>query len=214
MNLMNIIQQKLLDLARVHDIRDIKRVDLVEMVGCQYPSQITHHTNQLIKRGDLVLSGNRLIPSIKLAAGYFAIPVLGEADCGEATKFADGAIIDNIVVSPSFMKTKHPERIYSLIARGDSMNKARVNGDDETIEDGDFVLIEKVDNYIPDQNDIVVSNIGGLANIKRFHRETNRIVLLPESYRNDYYPIFIDSSDDYAIEGKVVGVVKAVKRSS
>lgn len=209
---MNIVQQKLLDLARVHDLRSIKRVDLVEMVGCEYPSQITHHMNQLIKRGDLVLSGNRLIPSIRLAAGYFRIPVLGEADCGEATKFADGGVIDNIVVSPAFIKSKHPERLYSLIARGDSMNKAKING--ELIEDGDFVLIEKLDGYIPDQDDVIVSNIGGLANIKRFHKEPNRVVLLPDSYRDDYYPIFIDSSDEFSVEGKVVGIVKSVQYSA
>ena len=209
---MNVIQQKLLDLARIHDLRSIKRVDLVKMVGCKYPSQITHHMNQLIKRGDLVLSSNRLIPSIKLAAGFFTIPVLGEADCGEATKFADGSAIDNIVVSPAFIKSKYPERLYALIARGDSMNKAQVNGD--TIEDGDFVFVEKLDGYVPQQNDIIVSNIGGLANIKRFHQEPNRIILLPDSYREDYYPIFIDSSDEFSIEGKVVGVVKAVKQVS
>ncbi len=212
MIIVNTIQQKLLDLARVHDIRNTKRVDLLEMVGCEYPSQITHHMNQLIKRGDLVLSGSRLIPSIRLTAGYFTIPVLGEADCGEATKFADGAVIDNIVLSPSLVKTKHPERLYSLIARGDSMDKAVVNGN--SIEDGDFVLIEKLEGYIPEQNDVIVSNIGGLANIKRFHREADRIVLLPDSYRNDYYPIFIDSSDEFAIEGQVIGVVKAVKQQT
>jgi SOS-response transcriptional repressor LexA len=205
----NVIQQKLLDLARVHDLRGFKRTELVSMVGCDYPSQITHHMNQLIKRGDLVLSGGKLIPSIKLSAGFFTIPVLGEADCGEATKFADGTIIDNIVVSPSFIKTKHPERLYSLIARGDSMNKANVAG--ENIEDGDFVLVEKIDSYMPNQDDIVVSNIGGLANIKRFHKETDRVVLLPDSYRDDYYPIFIDQNDEFLVEGKVVGVVKAVR---
>lgn len=208
---MNVIQQKLLDLARVHDLRSIKRVDLLEMVGCEYPSQITHHMNQLTKRGDLVLSGNRLIPSIKLAAGFFTVPVLGEADCGEATKFADGGVIDNIIVSPAFIKSKHPERIYSLIARGDSMNKANIDGD--FIENGDFVLIEKTEGYIPGQGDIIVSNIGGLANIKRFHKEPGRVVLLPDSYRDDYYPIFIDSSDEFNVEGKVVGVVKSVQFS-
>lgn len=209
---MNPIQQKLLNLARIHDLRSMKRVDLVEMIGCEYPSQITHHMNQLIKRGDLVLSGSRLIPSLKLTAGFFTIPVLGEADCGEATKFADGSVVDNIVVSPSFIKSKHPERLYSLIARGDSMNKTEINGNH--IEDGDFVLVEKLEGYIPQQNDVIVSNIGGLANIKRFHRESNRIVLLPDSYRNDYYPIFIDANDDFAVEGKVVGVVKAVRQAA
>ena len=132
---MNPIQQKLLDIAKLEDIERLRRVDLVEMVNCEYPSQITHHLKQLVKRGDLVRKDGRLVPALRTNAGLVMIPVMGEADCGEATRYADGRIVDNLAVSPSVLKPKLSERLYALVARGDSMNRATVEG--KTIENGD-----------------------------------------------------------------------------
>ena len=210
---MNPIQQKLLDIAKLQDIEQVRRVDLVEMVNCEYPSQITHHLKQLVKRGDLVRINDRLLPAIKTGSGLIRIPVMGEADCGEATKFADGQIVDNLSVSPSVIKkAKLTDKLYALIARGDSMNHARVN--DKEIESGDYLIIDKKDNYIPKNDDIVVSIIGGLANIKRLRRDNanKRILLLSDSYRQqDYAPIIIAEGDDFQIDGQVVDVIKGVE---
>lgn len=207
---MNLIQQKLLDIAKLEDISKLRRVDLVEMVGCEYPSQITHHLGQLVKHGDLVRKNGRLVPALVSGAGLVRIPVMGEADCGEATKFADGQIMDNLMVSPSIVHVKKPDRVYALIARGDSMNMSDVRG--KTIADGDYVIVEKIDGYAPQDGDVIVSNIGGLANIKRFRRDTanGRVLLLPESYKSGYSPVIIDENDDYTVEGRVVDVVKGV----
>lgn len=209
---MNPIQQKLLDIAKLENIEKLRRVDLVEMVNCEYPSQITHHLRQLVKRGDLVRKDGRLVPALATNAGVVRIPVMGEADCGEATKYADGRIVDHLAVSPSVIKPKLSERLYALIARGDSMNRAEVQG--KTIEDGDYIIIEKKDTYVPVDGDIVVSIIGGLANIKRLRRDNarQRLLLLSESHRQeDYAPIVISENDDFMVEGKVVDVVKGVK---
>lgn len=210
---MNPIQQKLLDIAKLQNIEDIRRVDLVEMVNCEYPSQITHHLNQLIKRGDLVRMGGKLIPALSSVSGLVRIPLMGEADCGEATKFADGRIVDNLAVSPSVLKkTKFTDKLYALIARGDSMNHARVNN--KEIQSGDYLIIEKKDNYVPKDDDIVVSIIGGLANIKRLRSDNanKRILLLSDSYRQqDYSPIIIDQADDFQVDGQVVDVIKGIK---
>lgn len=209
---MNPVQQKLLDIAKLQDIEAIRRVDLVQMVNCEYPSQITHHLGQLVKRGDLVRINNRLTPAIKTNAGLIRIPVMGEADCGEATKFADGRIVDNLAVSPSILNFKDIKgKLYALIARGDSMNHSRVNN--KEINSGDYIIIEKRDNYIPKDNEIVVSIIGGLANIKRLRRDNanKRILLLSDSYRqDDFAPIIISENDDFQVDGKVVDVIKGV----
>lgn len=210
---MNVIQQKLLDIAKIANIKELKRVDLMQMVNCEYPSQITHHLSQLIKRGDLINVDGRLVPAISTNAGLIRIPVMGEADCGEATKFADGRIVDNLAVSPSVLKTKITDRLYALIARGDSMNKAKVNG--KEITDGDYIIIEKKDNYVPVDGDIVASIIGGLANIKRLRRDNRnqRILLLSDSHRQqDYAPIIISEHDDFQVDGKVVDVIKGVDK--
>lgn len=206
---MNSIQEKILLLARTIDLEKTRRVDLVDLIGCKYPSQVTHHMNQLVKSGDLVRVSGKLVPAMKSIAGYITIPVMGEADCGEATRFADGRIIDNLVVSPSVINAKRPDRLYALIAKGDSMNAADVQG--KSIEDGDYVVVDKQDGYVPQDGDVIVSNIGGLANVKKFKREPGRIVLVSESVRQgDFSPIFIDDQDDYSVEGKVVDVIKAL----
>ena len=208
---MHQIQQKLLDIASLGDIESVRRVDLVEMVNCEYPSQITHHMNQLVKHGDLVRKGGKLVPALRTSSGLLTIPIMGEADCGEATKYADGRIVDNLAISPTVLKTKLTDRLYALIARGDSMNRAEVNG--KTIENGDYIIIEKKDNYQPKDGDIVVSIIAGLANIKRLRHDNRqkRILLLPESHRTDFAPIIIDEKDDFAVDGQVVDVIKGVK---
>lgn len=209
---MNPIQQKLLDIAKLQDITKLRRIDLVEMVNCEYPSQITHHLNQLVKRGDLVRKDGRLVPALSTNAGLLRIPVMGEADCGEATKYADGRIVDNLAVSPSVLKPKLSDKLYALIARGDSMNQAVVEG--KTIEDGDYIIVEKKDDYVPKDGDIIVSIIAGLANVKRLRRdnEQQRILLLSESRRQkDFAPIVISDQDDFSVDGKVVDIVKGVK---
>jgi SOS-response transcriptional repressor LexA len=90
------------------------------------------------------------------------------------------------------------------------MNSANIRG--KSIEDGDYIIVDKIDGYTPQDNDIVISNIGGLANVKRFKRELDRIVLLSESHRQrDFSPIFIDEQDDYTIEGKVVDIIKGIR---
>ncbi|NCU40999.1 hypothetical protein EOL73_04580, partial [Candidatus Saccharibacteria bacterium] len=202
---------KLLDIAKLGNIENLRRVDLVEMVNCEYPSQITHHLNQLVKRGDLVRKDGRLVPALKTNAGLLLIPVMGEADCGEATKYADGRLVDNLAVSPSMLQPKLSDKLYALVARGDSMNRAEVGG--KTIEDGDYIIIEKHDNYTPKDGDIIVSIIAGLANVKRLRRDNarQRILLLSESHRqSDFAPIIISENDDFAVEGRVVDVIKGV----
>lgn len=207
---MNPIREKILLLARTTDLESVRRVDLVDLVGCKYPSQVTHHIKQLIKSGDLVRVGGKLVPAMKSVAGYLTIPVMGEADCGEATRYMDGRVMDNLKVSPSLVKAKRPDRLYALIARGDSMNAANIAN--KAIEDGDYIIIDKIDGYMPQDNDIVISNIGGLANVKKFKHEPGRVVLLSDSHRQrDFSPIFIDGQDDYTIEGKVVDVIKGIK---
>ena len=209
---MHWIQEKLLQIASLNDIDDLRLVDLVEMVGCEHPSQIKHHKQQLINKEKLVRKGERLVPALETKQSLLTIPVLGEADCGEATRYADGRIVDNLAVSPSVLKTKFTERMYALLARGDSMNRAKVN--DKTIEDGDYIVIEKKDDYTPKDGDIVVSIIAGLANIKRLRRDNvnQRVLLLSESYRQeDFAPIIISEQDDFVVDGRVVDVIKGVK---
>ena len=68
-----------------------------------------------------------------------------------------------------------------------------------------------------EDNEIVVSIIGGLANIKRLRRDNanKRILLLSDSYRpDDFAPIIISENDDFQVDGKVVDVIKGINNEN
>lgn len=208
---MHWIQATLLDLAKAHDIAGMRRAELVRLVGCRYQSQIDHHLRRLLSAGALVEKDGRFVPAITSGAGLLRIPIMGEADCGEATKFADGRVVDYLTVSPSVINTKNTNSIYALVAKGNSMDNADVSG--KTISDGDYVIVQRKNAYEPGDGEIIVSDVGGLVNVKRFRRDSanNRIVLVSDSHRQqDFTPIIISEFDDYSILGKVVDVIKGV----
>lgn len=206
---MHWIQEGLLDLASVHNIAAMRRAELVRLVGCKHQSQIDHHLERLIDSKQLLRKNGRLVPALSSSGSLLRIPVMGEADCGEATKFADGRIVDYLSVSPSILSVELVDDVYALLARGDSMNRAAVSG--KEIENDDYIIVQRKDAYEPRDGDIVVSDIGGLANVKRFKRDKGRIILVSDSYRQqDFAPIVISEHDDYNILGQVIDVVKAV----
>jgi len=210
---MHWIQVKLLDLAKVHDINSMRRAHLVRLVGCNHQSQIDHHLKRLIAGRQLVRRGARLVPALASSEPLLRLPIMGEADCGEATRYADGRVVDYLAVSPTIVNLKSTDGVYVLVARGDSMNRAEVHG--KRIEDSDYIIVQHEDSYEPNENEIVVSNIGGLANVKRFRRDSmhGRIVLMPDSYRQQAFaPIIISEYDDYSVVGRVIDVVKGVMK--
>lgn len=210
---MHEIQSKLLSLAQLEDITKIRRVDLVKKIGCKYPSQITHHLNQLIKRQDLIRRNGRLIPNLTTDKGLISIPIMGEADCGKPTKYADGRIMDHLKISPSLIKTNDIQQIYALLAKGNSMNNCLINN--KSICHNDYVVVCKKSGMNIQNNEIVVSIINGVANIKRFLKDdqNKRIVLLSDSNTPDKFaPIFIDNQDEFFIDGIVIDVIKGYSR--
>jgi len=88
------------------------------------------------------------------------------------------------------------------------MNQANVKG--KSIEEGDFVIVEK-NQGTPANGDYVVSTIDGLANIKKFiFDEPNKQIILVSESSLDLPPIYIHQDDysAYLVCGKVVEVIK------
>ncbi|MEK7599903.1 MAG: S24 family peptidase [Patescibacteria group bacterium] len=214
---MHKIQKKLLSLASLEDISKLTYREIASRIGCGYASQVKHHLEQLKKRGQIVQRADGSIVVLPSSAyAVTSLPILGEADCGEATSLATDQIQGYLSLSPSIMpKRLRNTPMYALKARGRSMNKASING--KSIDDGDYVIIEKLNPYVPLDGDYVVSIIEGLANIKKFSvdRNNHRIVLLPESH-DDFPPIIIAEEDlhYYQIAGRVVDVVKGFRSSN
>ncbi|MBU1557466.1 S24 family peptidase [Patescibacteria group bacterium] len=216
---MNEYQQRLYRLAQ--DNSNLGKMSLrkiSELIGAQGKPQIAkHHLLQLDKKGllrvnldenviDVVKRG---VKNIGNKISIFSLPIVGSANCGPSTIFADERIGGYLKVSSK--KLPHRKKdLYVIVASGNSMNDTNINS--KNIEDGDYVVVDS--NYSrPNPNDVVVSVIDGLANIKKYKldQENKQIVLVSESTEKGHHPIFVDESD-LIISGKVVDVIKNPKQ--
>lgn len=212
---MHIIQKQLLDLIATHeDFGSYSLRKIAEMVGAEGKPQTAKYHLQKLAEGGLIQM-NLEAGVIKLVKrGYakastspiYSLPVVGSANCGPATIFAEQNIDQYLKISSSLLP-RNKSNLYALIADGDSMNKAEIDG--KTIESGDFVLVDS--EYKSYKNgDIVVAVIDGLATIKHYREDkVNKMIILEADSTEKYLPIFIHEGDDFQISGKVVGIIKS-----
>lgn len=186
-----------------------------------FPSVVKYHWQKLYDNGEVSYlnrvmqkSQNTMIDDNALRgdAKLISIPIYGVADCGPATKVAEQYNNGKLSISSSLLKTKRYDDLYALIASGISMNESSING--KSIHDGDYVIVDHSKNQ-PENGDYVVAIVGGLANIKKFHREGDRIALLSESSER-YNPIYIkeEEQNDSLIGGTVIQVINGVHKIS
>ena len=187
------------------------------------PQKIKHHLLQLQKKGFLSIDRakgmmNRASSTpgwatglLRKTAALFSIPIVGTANCGPATIFAEQNFQGFLRVSSKLIARSKPSGLYAVKADGQSMNRAEING--KQIEDGDFVIIDSHDRT-PDTGQVVLAIIDNKATIKRLidDRENGQIVLKADS-THDYEPIHLHPSDDFNISGTVVDVIKKPSRA-
>jgi len=217
MNNLNIKQKRLLDLIATHDnfgsLSLRKMADLLGVSG--KPQIVKYHLEKLVEKGLIQMNLKEGVVKI-VKKGYdkaskspiYSLPVVGSANCGEATIFAEENIDQYLKISSSLLP-RNKKNLYALIAEGSSMNKARVGLMNKSIENGDYVLVDsEYKNYR--NGDIVVAVIDGMATIKRYKEDkfNNRIVLEPDSTEK-HLPIFIHEEDNFLLCGKVVGIIKS-----
>ncbi len=208
---MNPIDEKILKLSNEVDISDLTLREIGSRIGGAHPQTVK---NSLIKlKGIGLISKSRKKDFIKEINDFkgkgsllYKIPILGSANCGEATLLAEENLQGFLTISTTILRKR--DKMFALQASGDSMNKADVEGD--SIEDGDFVIIDG-NQQNPTNNDYVLSVIDGSANIKKFIKDEKRqiIILISESTSN-HPPIYIHMEDfpNYFINGKVLKVIK------
>lgn len=215
---MHKIQVKLLDLAKNQDLSDLSLRQIAKLVGVDNkPQIIKHHLLQLDKAGLMQVNFDKGIIKLvnrgfntvaKTSTIFYSLPIVGAANCGPATIFADERIEGYLKVS-SKMLPRRKQDLFVLIADGPSMNLADIEGN--TIEDGDFVVVDSSYRN-PRNGDVVVAVIDGLATIKKYRedKQNDQIVLEAESTEK-FLPIFIHEGDDFTISGKVIDVIKRPK---
>jgi repressor LexA len=214
------IQEKLLELSKRKNLATLSLRDMAAGVGMskESPQKIKHHLLQLQKKGFLSIDRakgmmNRASSMPDWASGLlrktsklFSIPIVGMANCGPATIFAEQNFQGFLRASSKLVGRQKPDGLYAVKADGTSMNRAEING--KSIEDGDFVIVDSKDKTV-NTGDVVLAIVDDKATIKRFidDREHGQIVLKADS-TYDYAPIYLHPSDEFNISGKVVGVVK------
>lgn len=217
---MHPIQQLLLELSKRENLAKLSLRDMAKKIGmADEPAQkIKHHLGQLTKRGFLVIdrakgqmdrAGNQPGWSkglLESSAKVFAIPIVGTANCGPATIFAEQNFQGFLRVSGKLVGRSQPTGLYAIKADGSSMNRAEIGG--RGIDDGDFVIVDGR-RKSPQNGDVVVAIVDNKATIKRFidDRKNGQVVLQAHS-SFDYEPIFLHEDDDFSVSGKVVAVIK------
>ncbi len=110
--------------------------------------------------------------------------------------FADDHIDGRVNLNS--LLVQHPADTFLLKVTGDSMVGAR-------IFDGDILIVDR--KAEAKNGKIVVANVCGQPTVKTFRRDkSGKITLMPEN--SAYKPISIALSDDFAVLGCVVGVVR------
>jgi len=214
---MHDIQTRMLQLATSHDIANMRLADLARLLDISSLQKVKHHREQLLKKGLIEESDKskniRVIKNVLNNSDLISVPILGSANAGPASIYADGVVQGYLHISSSLLPTKiSREKLFALKVVGDSMNDARVNGKYK-IEDGDYVIADARP-FSPKNGDYVVSLFSGKANIKRFYRDesSDQIALVSES-TGDYPPIIVSQDDslEYLTQAKILSVAKAPK---
>ena len=212
----NEVQKKLLDLAETVNLNAHTYYRLAKTLDIDHPYKVQFAIDQLVRKGKLVKNHKTGVISKPkddcVTDGMISIPYYGYVNCGEALVFAQDRIEGYLKITPSTVSISDFHNIFALRASGNSMNKADIGG--KSVDDGDYVIARKEDNYCPKNGDHVISIIGGAANLKKFRKDTkNRQIILESESTEDLPPIVISEQDidnlsAYSIAAKAVAVVK------
>jgi len=128
------------------------------------------------------------------------VAIVGEAPAGQLMP-AEENILGQVQLPKEFFKPPS-SKFFLLRVRGDSMNRAKIEG--QTIEDGDLVLVRQQERADPGK--IVVALVDGEAIIKKLVKGHGYYVLQPESTNPKHRPIIF--AQDFRIQGIVCKVFK------
>ena len=218
---MHEVQKALLQLANERNPGRLSSGEMSELLqeklGYEVPKQTAkHHFEQLMKRRMLTGSKEKgdVRPSSVASSGLlFSLPIMGNANCGEALEIAEDRVQEYMQISKRLVQSKNDlqlNRLFGVRAVGESMNDAKIGIKKQPIDDGDIVLVDPAYGDRTD-NKYMVAVIDGVANIKRVVHdvEHHRVILRSES--NKKYPDIYLHEDDLehvVFPGAVVGVIK------
>jgi repressor LexA len=130
------------------------------------------------------------------ASSMVTIPVIASVGCDDMSVFAEETADEFLTIDASLLGRK---RVIAIRAEGDSMNDAGV-------ENGDYALVELMENGEPVQNgEIVTAIIDGMAVLKRYEKKDNMVILYPQSRNPEHKPIIVNQG--FRIVGKLWQII-------
>lgn len=219
---MHEIQTALLQIANQKNLGKLSLGDMARLLQEQlgykvHRQQVKHHFEQLVKKN--LLTGSKQTGDVRPFVGgasglLFTLPIMGNANCGEAMELAEDKVQEYVQLSKRLIHVDSPvklKRIFGVRAVGESMNDAKIGSGNLAINDGDLVLADP--KYGSDvDGKYMVTVIDGAANIKRVMRDVkNQRVILRSQSTNKYPDIYLheDDLEHVFFAGEVVDVIKA-----
>lgn len=177
--------------------------EIADVVGVSSPATVHEHIQALVTKGFLVKVG-------RIKRGYDLAPPLKKREMDNNEPALDlphfGFIVAGSPIEPNPDPTAGFKVPASMVSKDKPAYVLQVRGDsmrDDGILDGDYVIVEYTE--IASDGDIVIAFLqeNGLATLKRFYKEDDRIILKPAN--SEMQPII---TRDVRIQGKVVGLVR------
>ncbi|MEA2097716.1 MAG: transcriptional repressor LexA [Patescibacteria group bacterium] len=189
-----LIRNSLVHMGQTPSVRE-----LMASLGYRSPRSASVIIDKLIDKGFLVRKDSgklKLIKDLKSSparARTVKVPLVGEISCGMPV-FAEENF--EMMIPVSINLAPPPHKYFLLRAKGDSMNKKKIN-------DRDLVLVRQQSSA--ETGDSVVAIIDDEATIKELQISNNAIILKPRSTNKEHQPIILDK--DFLVQGVVVGVI-------
>ena len=211
---MNEKQQKILDFVMENDISKLSYREIAKRLNLSSPQIVIHHLNQLRKKGLIYQDKEKNVRVAKLKSSsvdnFFRIPIVGAANCGPAMELAQESITGFLTISQRILNKSNGKDLIAVKAVGNSLNKAKIFGDN--VNDGDYLIVD-CGKRQPENGEYVLSVMDSAANFKKFFKddESKEIRLVSESTLN-IPPIILHEDDletsGYLVNGVVIKVVK------
>ena len=200
--------------------------EIGESIGVKSTSLVDYYLDQL-QQMEYIDRDKRVSRSIRLLRGMngqaldlrhviqditelLRIPIYGRIQAGEPIHIPDtpankNAIDEFMTVEVArsiFSPKENLESLFALEVKGDSMIDAMVN-------EGDIVIMRATKDA--NNGEMVAVWWDDQTTLKYFYREKNRVRLQPAN--PNYQPIYIENSEDFQIQGKVVAVIRQFKNA-
>ena len=192
-------QREVLEAIRAHIARrgfPPSRQELANALGLSAPGSVEGHLNALVRKGWIELAHDTRRGIRLLNAGEVPlIEAQGDVAAGEPL-VTESRILDRIPGSCTDLFSPRPD--FFLRVRGESL-------EDLGVQTGDLVAVKSTPVAV--DGTLVVARINGEIAAKRFRRVDERHVeLAPASSR--HRPLIVDLvTEDFAIEGHIVGTL-------